>query len=84
MLAVGERRPGAFLAGGTGTEWLEERPDPQRPCELMGQSRDRVIQLKLFQCRPDSEDVEVEDATEAMVGDEQHGPLEDRRLRVDP
>ena len=83
VLAVAGRFPGAVATGGSRTKRLDEGADPQRPRELVGQHRDRAVQLELFDRCANREDVEVEDAAESMVGHKQHGGVEGCRLSVE-
>lgn len=72
MMARCERFTGAGLAGRTRPESLDQRSHAQGPRELVRQEGDRTLQLEVLEGCTHGEDVEVEDPSETVVGDEKH------------
>lgn len=83
MVALGERRVRTVPAGGPGAEMLDDRPDTQRPGQLMGQEGDRTVDGEILQSRADRHHIEVDNAAESVVGDEQHRTVEGVGFDVD-
>src|SRR5262245_37355692 len=72
MVSGRERFEPSVLAGWSGAQGYEKASCPERPGDLVSQERDRPVHSQLVESGEDRKHIHVEDATEAVVGDEQH------------